>query len=202
MGVSTDHPRRLVLALCASLAAHAVLLAGPPAGRPAVHPSRVSPAPAITAHIEPVSPSGSDPEARIEAATAPSEAESERVVVHPLTPTVRPEHNAHAAKSTDERPSAIAATPVIPDPTWYSARDLDVYPRPVAPIRLDFLDGTRLVFQLLIDEHGAVREVTVVEALLQGDLEQKARSAVAAARFLPAMKDERAVRSRVLLRVE
>ena len=241
----TSPPRhRLAFALCASLAAHAVLFAGPAA----VPKARSGAAASISVHIEAAIQPGSGPEARIGAASASA---PEGAVVHPSTPTARPEpfdsasvraerreqpESKHErrlrsgqAESKDERSalranevdaprtvsrpektaSAIVTAPPAADPTWYSARDLDVYPRPAAPIRLDFLDaagtpreGTRVTVQLLIDEHGTVREVTVVEALLQGELEEKTRSALAAARFLPAMKDERAVRSRVLLRLE
>ena len=104
----------------------------------------------------------------------------------------------------EKRAAAIVAAPPVPDSTYYSARDLDTYPRPVVPLRLDFLEGAgaRLVLQLLIDEHGAVREVIVVDAALRSELEERVRSALAATRFTPAMKDERAVKSRVLVRHE
>lgn len=104
--------------------------------------------------------------------------------------------------------TASLAVPHIPDPTYYSAGELDAYPRPTSPLGFDYPEraahgsiGGRLLVQLLIDEHGTVREVSVVEAEPAGYFEDAARSVLAAARFLPGMKDGRAVKSRLLLSV-
>lgn len=100
------------------------------------------------------------------------------------------------------------ALPHIPDPTYYSARELDAYPRPLAPLGFDHPErsgrertGGRILLEVLIDEHGAVREVTVVEAEPAGRFEEAARSALAAARFFPGMKHGRPVKSRLLVSV-
>lgn len=117
------------------------------------------------------------------------------------------------ASSVERTPPAQDATaslavPHIPDPTYYSARELDAYPRPTSPLGFDYPEraahgsiGGRVLVQLLIDEYGTVREVSVVEAEPAGYFEDAARSVLAAARFLPGMKDGRAVKSRLLLSV-
>lgn len=100
------------------------------------------------------------------------------------------------------------ALPQIPDPTVYTARDLDSYPRPV--VSLDFgrllelsveTPHAEVRFELLIDEHGIVNDVTPAgpeAARLPG---AKVRAALAATRFIPARKDGRAVKSRMLVSI-
>jgi protein TonB len=103
---------------------------------------------------------------------------------------------------------ASPALPQIPDPTYYSARELDAYPRPLASLSFDYPEraarqslSRKLLVQLLIDEHGTVREVSVVEAQPADYFEDVALPVLAAARFSPALKNGRAVKSRVLLSV-
>ena len=94
----------------------------------------------------------------------------------------------------------------IPDPTFYPARQLDVYPRLVAPLQVQYpqaaaqtqVSGHALVL-LLIDELGVVQEASVVHAEPKGYFEEAAIAEFAAVRFVPARKDSRIVRSRVLV---
>lgn len=118
------------------------------------------------------------------------------------------ERAAPARQQAQEQSDAAAplALPQVPDPTYYAARELDAYPRPLAPLSFDHPEraaresrGGRLLLQLLIDEHGTVREVSVVEAEPAGYFEDAARTVLTAARFAPAVKDGRAVKSRLLL---
>ncbi len=117
-----------------------------------------------------------------------------------------------AAPGTGAHPKQDAVAPLAlpqaPDPTYYAARDLDVYPRLAAPLDLDrFARGVagdvaaRIRLALLIDEAGIVREIAVIETEPPGRLQDELRSALAAARFFPGQKDGRAVKSRVLLSV-
>jgi len=125
-----------------------------------------------------------------------------------VKPRAVPEIRAAVAPGTDVRQGKDAVTqlalPQAPDPTYYSARDLDVYPRPAAPLDFDRLArgvAGRVRLALLIDEAGIVKEIVVVETEPTGRLQEELRSALAATRFFPGQKDGRAVKSRVLLSV-
>lgn len=98
--------------------------------------------------------------------------------------------------------------PLIEDPTYYPAKQVDVHPvalnliKPVYPekgVELG-VDG-KVVLLLLIDETGVVKEASVVEADPEGVFEESALAAFRNARFAPAQKNGRVVKSRVLIRV-
>jgi protein TonB len=94
--------------------------------------------------------------------------------------------------------------PPAPDSRYYPARDLDTYPRPLAPLQLDVLREGRtgeVRFEMLIDEAGVVQGVIFIEPSQPGAVEEGLRAVLAAARFQPALKDGRAVRSRLVLSV-
>ena len=94
----------------------------------------------------------------------------------------------------------------VPDPTYYAARQLDIYPTPAV---LDLAAQTvaaanvkgRVLLLVLIDATGAVDGVTVIEAEPPGVFDETARRALLSARFNPAHKDGRAVKSRILIDV-
>ena len=99
------------------------------------------------------------------------------------------------------------ALPAVVDSTYYTARDLDVYPRPVAPLELDRVaDGIaapgRIAVILQIDEQGTVSNVVFTGMVAPDELKERLRTVLAATRFLPARKDGRAVRSRLTLSVD
>jgi hypothetical protein len=97
--------------------------------------------------------------------------------------------------------------PLIPDPTVYAARDLDSYPRPVVPLdtgRLEALGGGKPVvvrIEVTIDERGIVNEVAIVGSGPAAWVEKELSAMLAATSFMPARKDGRAVKSRVLLSI-
>ncbi len=106
----------------------------------------------------------------------------------------------------DVAATATLSLPQVPDPTYYSARELDVYPRPAAPLKLGYPAGAprdgvagRVRLSLLIDEHGVVNHIAIVEAEPPGYFEEEARAVLAATRFVPARKDGLPVKSRVLI---
>lgn len=120
---------------------------------------------------------------------------------------VRGIERVHASMRAKQGAQATLALPQAPDPTYYSARDLDHYPRPAAPLELDSLArgrdhaATIFRFQVLIDETGTVNEISPVE----GEplpLRDELRAALAAVRFYPGRKDGRAVKSRVTLSID
>jgi TonB family protein len=111
---------------------------------------------------------------------------------------------AHAEKST---PTGEATTDG-PDLTYYTSRQLDVYPSLSSALDLRYTTNAstagivgRALLLLLIDKAGVVDDVAVVEAEPAGSFEDELRRAFASVRFTPALKDGRAVRSRVLVHV-
>jgi len=104
--------------------------------------------------------------------------------------------------------ASVPALPQIPDPVYYPARQLDVYPALLQSIRLEYprhaaqsrVSGKVLVM-LLIDETGLVNDISITEAEPAGYFENAVHAAFTDARFSPARKDGRAVKSRVLIRV-
>lgn len=98
--------------------------------------------------------------------------------------------------------------PLLEDPTWYPAKQVDVHPTALYPIKPDYPDKGaergvegNVVLLLLIDEAGTVKEVTVMEANPEGVFEESALAAFRDARFAPAKKNGRAVKCRVVIRV-
>jgi protein TonB len=98
--------------------------------------------------------------------------------------------------------------PLLEDPTWYPAKQVDVHPTALYPIKPDYPDKGaeqgvegHVVLLLLIDEAGAVKDAAVVEANPEGVFEESALAAFREAHFAPAQKNGRAVKSRVLIRV-
>jgi len=105
--------------------------------------------------------------------------------------------------------ASVPALPQIPDPVYYPARQLDVYPALLQSIKLEYprhaaqsrVSGKVLVM-LLIDEAGLVNDISITEAEPAGYFENAVHAAFADARFFPARKDGRTVKSRVLIRVK
>jgi protein TonB len=98
----------------------------------------------------------------------------------------------------------VESDPIFPDPNYYPARELDDYPRPLAPLRIDrpaHAGAGEVRLELLIDERGVVRDVAYVGAAPRSEAEVALRAMLAAIHFMPARKDGRAVKSRVLISV-
>lgn len=115
---------------------------------------------------------------------------------------------ARRAEAQAQEPARAPAPPQPTDPTYYSARELDEYPRPVAPFEFEALvvfapqrAALRVRAVLRIDEHGTVTGVELLEPDPPGRLGEELRSMLLAARFYPARRQERAVRSRIVLSV-
>jgi TonB family protein len=129
-----------------------------------------------------------------------------------------------AARKFDARASVRPATSASPtpapapetpravqrasDPVYYAARDLDVYPVPLAPLQFRYpahLSGERaggeVLVRLLLDETGSVDEATVIAAQRAEPFDEYARAILAAARFSPGRRDGRAVKSQLTVRV-
>ena len=108
---------------------------------------------------------------------------------------------------TVEPPARAAPQPLlpqVPDPVYYGARELDAYPRPVAPLDLGRLaagDPGPVTLVLLIDVQGVVREVSFGGPAAPGRPDEELRALFEATPFVPARKDGRAVRSRVRISI-
>lgn len=98
-------------------------------------------------------------------------------------------------------PSSAGTGVAVPDPRFYPARELDRYPVPLAPLDLAIATAGpgSVRFWLSIDLAGKVVDAAVVDADSSAAWVAMAREYLLASRFAPAMKDERPVKSRVLL---
>jgi len=98
---------------------------------------------------------------------------------------------------------------ITPDPIHYSAKDLDLFPQVTTPLVPSYPQaafeehtGGSVTMLVLIDETGRVVETWVMDATPEGIFEQAALQAVGHAAFYPAQKDGRAVRSKILVKLE
>ena len=205
--------RKVALALFISLVLHLAVIYGIK-----VQPARqgVARHSVIEARLGPVVP----PQERVIALDpAPSQTE----VPDDIKPEMAPAPSAPPRQVAEATPSVAKPSPVsgeqsrlpaldVPlpeDPTYYPAKQLDVQPSALYPITpqypqvatVDNVEG-EVTLLLLIDESGVVRDVSVVEARPEGYFEESAVSAFRNARFSPARKNGRDVKSRALIRVQ
>ncbi len=198
---------RLLLACLLSVMLHLIVL-GVPVNPTGGVPNVIS---TIQARLEPTMTADGDaasPPEDVALAAAPQTAEVEKpaAVKTPIEPVPKP-----AEKPAAKAPSSPAGgieVPLIRDPTYYPARQLDVYPQPAALIRPKCPDAAvaqringRVQLLLLIDEFGAVNEASIVEAQPAGMFDDAAVQAFRVAQFVPAQKQGNHVKSRVVLRV-
>lgn len=108
-------------------------------------------------------------------------------------------------KKRQDTPSVITE---VSDTTYYAARQLDRYPELKAALELAFPAGVAasessgyVLLLVLIDAEGRVNDASVMEAAPDGVFDEEAKSALLRARFRPALKDGRAVRSRLIVHV-
>jgi protein TonB len=196
----TRAKRRFGAALLISALVHALLSTGitpGSAGRSAASPA-AGPAPIAVRLVI--------PEAELPVTTsvaraaplrelAPLYRAREEITARPKEmPSVPPAHPAGAG------PAAIA------DPTYYPARQLDVYPALAGALEVRYPGAAdskgRVLLLVLIDAAGLVDDVSVVESEAVGYLEDDARRALKAARFKPALRGGLPVKSRLLVEID
>jgi protein TonB len=109
----------------------------------------------------------------------------------------------------DRSPEPDGSNASLFDPVHYAARDLDIFPQPLNRVEPVYPQtalareiGGSVVLLLLIDESGRVTDVSVVDASPQEVFEESALRALAATTYAPAQKGGRAVRSRILVKVD
>jgi periplasmic protein TonB len=104
--------------------------------------------------------------------------------------------------------SVLPSVPVMIDPTWYSARQLDSQPKarqriePAYPdqARRDGIEGN-VILILKVDEFGAVKEASVESGNPPGMFDASALQAFKEASFTPAKLSGRPVRAEIRIRV-
>ena len=214
--VDDGAPGRLLIALAASAALHASLLYTvrfvPPRapGTPfAALQARLEPAPSPVSDQAVPQPSTATRSAHVPRSSQHQPAEQPGSADAPASPMVRAAEPAAISEPVPPpAPQPALELPGVRDLTWYPARQLDVFPRPLVAYKPVYpeqagAEGLRgeVTLLLLIDEEGAVHEASVVEAQPPGHFEQAALAAFEGARFEPARKDGRAVRSRILVKM-
>lgn len=201
--------RRLALCLAASILLHLLpwLDWGFDSGRrPAQAPLT------ITARLVPAAaPAPEGVLAQVEAPTDLPEVPPEGALGAARSPSTVPVPEPVPAPmpATPAAPSQTPPQPGVerdgaPDLNWYTGRDLDILPRPLAPIEPVFPPGARLrevsgkvTLALSIDAAGRVVDVSVVRAEPPGVFDDAALTAFRAASFAPGIRGGRAVRSRI-----
>lgn len=124
-------------------------------------------------------------------------------------PIETPVPAAQTPPDEDRSPEPEVSTASLPDPVHYAAGELDVYPQPLNRVEPVYPQtalageiGGSVTLLLLIDEYGRVTDVSVVDVSPQDGFEESALRALAAAAYSPAQKNGRAVRSRILVKVD
>lgn len=124
----------------------------------------------------------------------------------PASTTPIPSASADTQKKNVDLPSI--EVPLIEDTTYYPAQDVDVHPsalqeiHPIYPNEAAIASVTgSVVLVLLLDEGGMVREASVEQANPPGMFEESALNAFRNARFTPAQRHGRSVKSRVRIKV-
>ena len=201
---------RMIFALTVSLAVHfAVVLVIQ--GKP-THADATSAAPLI-ARLEPVQNIRSDASSAAQVAQSASRSAADQSTAGE-TPAADPvgrvgASSSNAPQAAPQPAANVLDIPVIRDATYYAARFLDEYPKPLGPISPRFpeqatisrISGGTVTLLLLIDEDGVLRDISVVEAQPESIFDEAALAAFRDMRFSPARKNGRAVRSRVLVTV-
>jgi TonB family protein len=191
--------RRLVIALVGSAFVHVVLSEGLTQGLSVRTVSAVSSRSAVSVRLV---PRASEPASAV---VVVEERPPHRT--RPVAPSRSPAETGAAVPSE----SAAASTEIgveAADPTYYTARQLDVYPALGGALDFRVLPGDareiagRVLVRVDISATGTVDAVTIVEAEPPGYLEEDARRAFASAHFKPGLKNGRPVKSRILVQVD
>lgn len=107
-----------------------------------------------------------------------------------------------------QSPLPTVDIPLIEDPTYYTAKQVDIHPLAAEPITPEFPEAAAaagiegfVTLRLLIDATGMVREISVVDAQPPDTFEAAALNAFRNARFVAAQRNDRPVKSDVLIKV-
>lgn len=129
----------------------------------------------------------------------------------PVMAPVAPPHSPLPRPVAMQKPApapVISAPPPLVDTTWYSARQLDVMPKPLGSLqpayprqaRRDGITGS-VVLRLHIDEHGAVDTVEIAESTPPGVFDAAVLKQANGVRFSPGQRDGKPVRATLNVRL-
>ena len=187
---------RLLIALAVSLLFHALIISG---WRGSAGARSGGQSPALQVRLEVPGIPVADPPANLQTITLPPTASAAAQTGRDGRPAMG--ESSDPVAMSRERIAATGGS----EARFYLARELDRYPVPLMPIRPSrHGDGAAGSVRLWvsIDHIGRVVDVAVADAEPAGIYEQSARDLVQSARFDPARKDGRAVKSRLLLMLE
>ncbi len=143
---------------------------------------------------------------QVSASTTDAPLPEKRLPAGPTTAS-EPEPGGQGAER-QQAANHLPSIPVMLDTQWYTAREVDVHPRALKEIRPTYPETARrqgiqgsVVLQLKIDQFGAVRDLEVIESDPPEVFDEVSLKAFESARFQPAMRDGRPVRSLVRIRV-
>lgn len=221
-------PKALALSLALHLALMMLIQPAPQGGssevvlqaRIVAAPERVTPRPLELADNVTVLPTVGREEARIQT-ELPAETSSDQVearsessgqaTVSDTPDLTKQEAEVRAGEQESvgsQQPSGLPEIPVMLDTRWYTAREVDIHPRPVKPIQPQYPEPARIegiqgnvVIQIRIDQYGVVQDIEVVESTPPGVFDQSSLEAFRHARFHPAQREGRPVRALVKIRV-
>lgn len=195
--------RRLLWALVASMLLHGWLMHA--ADNPGARRIRVDSGAPLSATLSLPPPDTGAPTAA-QTTPRPAPTEQKLVNVEPRSNTVPAPAASEERRTVEPHPGVVAKPESVltqpSDPTYYTARSLDSYPKALTPLQLDAQPGTLKVrATLFIDEAGNVNEVRAIEAI-PATVEGAARELLLRARFTPASKDGRMVKAQVVVSLE
>jgi len=206
--------RRLALFIAASVLLHLLLgldwgfdSGRRPAQAPPTITARLAPAadPLVEGVLALAEAQPEQAEATVEGAPGTAPAPAPEPAPEPVPAAPPPREAADPAPEKPlEGPQPGVERDGAPDLNWYTGRDLDILPRPLAPIEPVFplnaqLRGVsgKVTLSLSIDVAGRVVDVSVVRADPPGFFEDAALVAFRAAKFAPGVRGGRAVQSKV-----
>lgn len=190
-----DQPaRRLTIGVAASAAVHTALVLGLV---PTAVPAHYAEPQALMVELRPAAPA----EATVAVAV-------DRPTEHAAPQATLPEPAASRTSAPGSAPALALASLDLDIDRYYKASEVDVRAQPINDVQLIYpkaayemrLKG-RVVLSILINEHGTIDALSVVEADPSGFFEDHALAATRALTFSPAMKNGRAVKSQKRIEV-
>ncbi len=195
-------PPRIGWALAVSVALHALAVVAIRAGPPSLASGASTP---IEARIALPDPRGEPGRQAEEAGSSPPAGIDEPEVSDVRATEMKAPPPARASRAEPAVPArqahAARALPLESDSTYHLIASLDRPPVPLSAPDACYPHGARgeVAYELLIDETGLVNQATIDTVEPAGLFTAAAVELCSAIRFAPAIKDGRAVRSRVRL---